>query len=86
MKFSFLISIPAIAGANILKLPDLIGSGAFGDGAAVYISGIVSAALSGFAAIKLLTYTVKKAKLRYFSYYCFIIGVTAVICEIFTVK
>ncbi len=86
VKFSFLISIPAIAGANILKLPDLIGSGAFGDGAAVYISGIVSAALSGFAAIKLLTYTVKKAKFRYFSYYCFIIGVTAVICEIFTVK
>ena len=86
VKFSFLISIPAIAGANILKLPDLIGSGAFGDGAAVYVSGLTAAALSGLAAIKLLTHTVKKAKLRYFSYYCFITGVTAVICEIFIVK
>ena len=83
VKFSFLISIPAIAGANILKLPGLFGSGAFSANAAVYLSGFISAAVSGFAAIKLLTYTAKKARLRYFSYYCLTLGAFAVIYEIF---
>ncbi len=85
VRFSFLISVPAIAGANVLKLPDVIESGAFADNSAVYICGFAAAAISGFCAIKLFLLAVKKAKLCYFSFYCFALGAAAVLYEIITV-
>ena len=85
VKFSFLISVPAIAGANVLKLPDVIGSGEFTGNTAVYICGFAAAAISGFCAVKLFLLAVRKAKLRCFSFYCFALGAAAVIYEIITV-
>ena len=81
VRFSFLISLPAIIGANALKLPDVIASGSFAENTAVYICGFAAAALSGFCAIKLFVFTAKKAKLRYFAYYCFALGAAAVAFE-----
>lgn len=83
VRFSFLISIPAIIGANVLKLPAAVSDGAFSDNVIYYITGFVSSALSGFLSIKLLVFITKKAKLSYFSYYCFALGAFAVIYEIF---
>ena len=85
VRFSFLISVPAIAGANVLKLPEVIGSGAFAGNTAVYICGFAAAAVSGFCAIKLFLLAVRKAKLCYFSFYCFALGAAAVLYEIITV-
>ena len=79
VRFSFLLSIPAILGANILKLPELIGDPAFSANALPYLCGVLAAALSGFAAIKLLQYISSAKKLSVFSVYCIAVGLAAII-------
>jgi undecaprenyl-diphosphatase len=76
-RFSFLLSIPAILGASlseyksILHLdPTLIGS---------YIGGVVAACVSGYLVIALLLEIIRHKKLRYFSFYCWIIAITSMI-------
>ena len=70
VKFSFLLSIPAILGAAILKLPK-----ADGIPAGPAALGILVAAVSGFVAIKVLLKVIKKRKFTYFAYYCVALGV-----------
>lgn len=79
VRFSFLLSIPAILGANILKLPELIGDPSFSANALPYLCGVLAAALSGFAAIKLLQYISSAKKLSVFSVYCIAVGLAAII-------
>ncbi|MBO4896887.1 MAG: undecaprenyl-diphosphate phosphatase [Clostridia bacterium] len=78
VKFSFLLSIPAILGAAILKLPKA-------DGIPVgpAVLGVIIAAISGFVAIKVLLRLVKKKKFTYFAYYCAGLGLITVILGIF---
>lgn len=79
VRFSFLLSIPAILGANVLKLPELISDPTFAENALPYLCGVLAAALSGFAAIKLLQYMASTKKMSVFSLYCIAIGVAAII-------
>ena len=79
VRFSFLLSIPAILGANILKLPELIGDPSFSANALPYLCGVLAAALSGFAAIKLLQYISSAKKLSVFSVYWKAVGLAAII-------
>ena len=74
VKLSFVISVPAIIGACILKIPDLAAVPAGPGSAPVYITGCAAAAMTGSAAIKLLKYLSDRSKLRYFSFYCFALG------------
>lgn len=64
-EFSFLISIPAILGAFLLKLGDISGS-LF---TLPYIAGFLTALIVGIFAIKAVEIVVKKMKLQYFSLY-----------------
>ncbi len=82
VKFSFILSVPAILGANILSLGDLAG-GSF-DSALVlpYICGMAAAMLSGLLAIKLLNYISKRKDFRVFSVYSLAIGVLAIVLGI----
>ncbi|MCD6330107.1 MAG: undecaprenyl-diphosphatase UppP [Candidatus Cloacimonetes bacterium] len=73
-RFSFLLSIPAILGATLLKLKDLqsaVSSGAMGLN---FILGGIFAAIVGYFAIAFLIKMIKKANLFYFSIYCWILG------------
>ena len=47
VRFSFLMSIPAILGANILSLADAIGDGIIWSDVPAYLVGVVVAAISG---------------------------------------
>lgn len=84
VKFSFLLSIPAILGACVLELPELfsgetaISAGQWG----VYLAGAGVAALVGIGAMKLLQYISKKANFSGFSFYCFAIGAFAIVFDI----
>lgn len=71
MSFSFLISIPAITGALILKSPEIHGSGI---PAGVYLTGAVVSALSGFLALKILKKVMEKMILHYFAPYSIAAG------------
>ena len=84
VKISFLMSIPAIAGANILKIKDLINDPIPESELPAVLCGIAAAVVSGLAAIKLLQYMAKNKKLSVFSYYCFAVGIAAVIYDIIT--
>jgi undecaprenyl-diphosphatase len=82
VKFSFILSIPAILGANILSLFELSEHPINSADIVPYILGMAAALLSGFAAIKLLNYISKKKDFRVFAFYCMIIGVIAVVLGI----
>lgn len=83
VKFSFILSIPAILGASVLKLPDLFESTTSKGDMGIYIIGALTAAVVGFAAMKLLTYISRKSTFKIFSYYCFAMGIFAVIYGIY---
>lgn len=70
-RFSFLLGIPAIAGAGLLSLPDLFDEGVFG---AELVVGLVVAAVSGYFAIALLLAMLRRIGLVPFAIYCFIVG------------
>ena len=80
-EFSFLMSIPAIAGGFVLTMKDKIDqTGSVSDAFAAcfnsaYIAGAAAAAVVGLLAIYLVMGAVKKGRLEYFSYYCFIAGI-----------
>ncbi len=78
-KFSFLMVILPIIGANLF---DLTGSNqAYGEGigALPLLIGFFSAFVVGLLACKWMVNLVKRGKLIYFALYCFIIGLVALI-------
>ena len=79
VKFSFILSIPAILGANIFKIPDLIENPIPAAELPAYGLGMLAAAVTGILAMKLLAYISKKSNFRIFSLYCVIVGAVAVI-------
>jgi len=72
VRFSFLLSIPIILGSFLFEISrssDVV----FGSGAVVLwslISGLVSAYLAGYFAIRYLMYLVRKKNLNVFALYC----------------
>ena len=76
-EFSFLLALPAIAGAVVLKLDDLMAveAGLVGQ----YIAGAVAAFLFGLLAVYAVLATIRKGKFEYFAYYCFLAGAVGVI-------
>jgi undecaprenyl-diphosphatase len=85
VKFSFILSIPAILGACVLELPDFFRT-ASTEGSTqllIYLAGAAVAALTGVGAMKLLTYISKKSNFRIFSYYCIAAGLFAITWGVF---
>ncbi|MDI3472554.1 MAG: undecaprenyl-diphosphatase [Thermotogaceae bacterium] len=72
VKYSFLISIPAILGAFLLESKNMT-IDIWG------ILGFVTAVLSGFVALHFLRFLTIKRKLRYFAYYCWLIALLILI-------
>ncbi len=69
-RFSFIMSIPAILGAMVLHLEDLVSSPPPLESIAGIAAGTVAAAFSGYFAIVLLLDVVRKNRLQWFGYYC----------------
>lgn len=79
VKYSFLMSIPAIIGSLILEIKLAILNPAIQFGFVLYsIVGAVVACIVGLFCIRIMMKLVQKKRLRYFSYYCFIIGMIAI--------
>ena len=71
-EFSFLLSVPVILGATILKIKDLLDSQISSNEIAMLLIGMVSAFVSGYLAIIWLLDIVKKGKLEWFGLYCYL--------------
>lgn len=79
VRFSFLLSIPAILGALVLDIKDIFSAGSQALPVIPVIVGMITAAVSGYFAIRFLLKLVQKSKLSYFSIYCVLAGVFAII-------
>lgn len=83
VRYSFLLAIPAIAGAAFLELLELLESG----GAEIYFSPYLVATLISFAsgvfAIKTFIKFLAQGKFYYFAFYCWILGISTVTLTIF---
>lgn len=82
VKFSFLMSIPAVLGANILQLFDAFEQGIDTSLLLPYLVGMLVAGISGYFAIRLIKMISQKGKFGKFCYYCFAIGLVTVVLSI----
>ena len=81
VRFSFLLSIPAILGANILSIKDALDIVVWSE-VPVYLVGVAVAAAVGYACIRLLKMIADKGKFGFFAYYCWIVGVITLILTV----
>ena len=82
VRFSFLLSIPAVLGANILSIGEAVQQGIDVSNLPGYIIGTIVAAVSGFFAIRLVNVLADKGKFGNFAYYCWGIGAAAVVASL----
>lgn len=83
IKYSFIMSIPAILGACVLDIKDLFSpsNAVTGTELAYYMVGAVVAAIVGYICIRTLLVLFKNRKVKYFSYYCFAVGAIAIVAN-----
>ena len=82
VKFSFLMSLPAGLGANLLSLIDAIQEGVDWSLMPLYLVGVVTAAVVGYLAIRLLKFITQRGKFGGFAYYCWGAGLVTLILSL----
>ena len=80
VKFSFLMSIPAILGAFILEVLDLFQNEIVFH--PVYLVGMLVAAVSGYLSIRLLKFITQRGSFGGFCYYCWGAGLVTLILSL----
>ena len=83
VRFSFLLSIPAVLGANILSLKDALEAGVDWAAVPVYLAGVVASAVVGYACIRLLKLIARKGRFGGFAYYCWAVGLLTLLLNLF---
>ena len=79
VKYSYLISIPAILGSLVLELGEFAGPQMSVSLGFTYIFGMIIAGVVGYFTIQFLLRNLQRGKLRYFAFYCFLAGAIALI-------
>ena len=82
VRFSFLLSIPAVLGANILSLKDAAEAGIVWGEVPIYLVGVVTAAVVGYLCIRLLRMIADKGRFGAFAYYCWAVGLLTLVLNI----
>ncbi|MBO4331413.1 MAG: undecaprenyl-diphosphate phosphatase [Oscillospiraceae bacterium] len=82
VKFSFLLSIPAVLGANLLTFVDALKSGFDKADIPACIVGVIVSAVVGYLALGLVRLLTNKGKFGKFSYYCWAVGALTVLATI----
>lgn len=75
-KFSFILSIPAIVGAMLVEI---LGGIETGFSLFEFALGFTVAAVSGYLALALLVFIINKNSFGKFAYYCWLMGLTAIV-------
>jgi len=82
-RFSFLLAIPAILGASVIKLKDLLVMESYSIPASYLLIGAIVSFISGYFAVLWLLDIVKKGKLEWFALYCYLIVVISTVWYMF---
>lgn len=77
-RFSFLLSVPGILGANLLQVYELRGTAESIDEGPLLIGGLTALA-TGYFALRLLLRIVQRGRLFHFAYYCWTMGTLLII-------
>jgi undecaprenyl-diphosphatase len=78
VRYSFLMSIPAILGANILSLKDALDTVVVAE-IPIYLVGVAVSAIVGYGCIRLLKMIAEKGKFGFFAYYCWAAGAVTLV-------
>ena len=81
VRFSFLMSLPAVLGANILSLKDALEAGVDLEMLPIYLVGMVVSGVVGYFAIRLVNLLADKGKFGNFAYYCWVVGLGSLIAS-----
>lgn len=84
VKYSFIMSIPAVLGAAILEIKDAAGTSVTGSTVLAYIIGMLVSAIVGYFAIRFMIAVVRRKRYIYFSLYCLIVGIIAIVGHFLT--
>ena len=79
VKYSYILSVPAIIGAMIMELGEFGSSGMTVGLGFTYVLGMLVSGVVGYFVIRKLLKLVQKGRLRYFAYYCFVVGIVVLI-------
>ena len=82
VRFSFLMSLPAVLGANVLEIKDAMASDFPVEELPMYLVGVVVAAAVGYFAIRLVKSLSDKGKFGKFAYYCWAVGLGSLVAGI----
>jgi len=82
-RFSLLLMVPVMFGAGILSSLDLAKEGLLSNGWLVLMIGFISAAISGYLAIRWLVAYLTRHPLTVFAIYCAIVGVSGLLLSVF---
>ena len=78
-NFSFLMAIPVILAGALIEAKDLLDKGISSDKWLAILLATVIAYFSGLAAIHLVLHFVRRGQLQYFSVYCLVAGIWALV-------
>lgn len=78
VEYSFVLGTPAVLAAAVLEIKEALEGSAMAIGLGPVLVGIVVAAVTGVAAIKLLEWLVNKDKFQFFGYYCLILSAVVI--------
>lgn len=86
VRYSFLLSLPAVLGATLLKVIKVAQEGSVDmERLPMYLAGMVVAGVVGYFSIQLVKLLADKGKFGSFAYYCWAVGLVALIAS-FVVK
>ena len=78
VRFSFLLSLPAVLGATLLKVVKVAGAGEIDMNLLpMYLTGMAVAGVVGYFSISLVKLLASKGKFGMFAYYCWLAGAAA---------
>ncbi|MBO6147136.1 MAG: undecaprenyl-diphosphate phosphatase [Lachnospiraceae bacterium] len=84
VKYSFIMSIPAVIGAAVLEIKDAGGTTVTVSTVVAYVVGMIVSAVVGYFAIRFMIGVVRRKRYIYFSIYCMVMGLVAIIGHFLT--
>ncbi len=82
VRFSFLMSLPAVLGANVLEIKDALASNFPIEELPMYLVGVAVSAVVGYFAIRLVKSLSDKGKFGKFAYCCWAVGLGSLVAGI----
>lgn len=79
LRFSFLLYIPVSLGTGILEIPAIISDPSFDELMIPYMIAFIATFIATYFALKWFMDIMRKGNLKYFSYYCVIVGILVIL-------